>query len=248
MAAGAYRPTTGKTRTTKRTYVLSGRVHCGLCGHRMQGNMNHDAQHYRCKFASDRALPRPRPPEERLRPRVRQRAEARRMDRPALDPANLDATCDALPAAGGATDADHARIEAAKRKIEAAIDASRPSVPTSTLEAIRWLSLAGCPRSRSSACGPSGRSPWRSLSGTFTKKQIRELVAALGEVTEALAEADPKLKAQVYEELGIIVTYDPTRRVARIESRPATPWATVSVGGPDYANSDWRIRPMDLGR
>lgn len=33
--------------------------------------------------------------------------------------------------------------------------------------------------------------------GTFTKKQIRELVAALGEVTEALGEADPKLKAQV---------------------------------------------------
>jgi hypothetical protein len=33
----------------------------------------------------------------------------------------------------------------------------------------------------------------------------------------------------VYEELGISVTYDLTRRVARIESRPATPWATVSA-------------------
>ncbi len=67
--------------------------------------------------------------------------------------------------------------------------------------------------------------------GTFTKKQIRELVAALGEVAQALAEADPKLKAQVYEELGITVTYHPSRHVARIESRPATPWATVRVGG-----------------
>ena len=55
MVAGDYRRTTGKTRTTKRTYVLRGGVHCGLCGHRMQGNMNHDARHYRCKFASDRA-------------------------------------------------------------------------------------------------------------------------------------------------------------------------------------------------
>jgi hypothetical protein len=35
---------------------------------------------------------------------------------------------------------------------------------------------------------------------------------------------------------------------ARIESRPATPWATVGVGGPDYAKPDWRLRPLDLGR
>jgi site-specific DNA recombinase len=55
MAAGSYRPTTGKTRTTKWTCVLSGRVHCGLCGHRMRGNLNHDANHYRSKFAPDRA-------------------------------------------------------------------------------------------------------------------------------------------------------------------------------------------------
>ncbi len=46
MAAGVYRPNSGRTRTAKRTYVLSGKVHCGLCGHRMQGNASHGAQHY----------------------------------------------------------------------------------------------------------------------------------------------------------------------------------------------------------
>ncbi len=34
-----------------------------------------------------------------------------------FDPAHLDATCDALAMAGGATDAVHARIEAAWRKL-----------------------------------------------------------------------------------------------------------------------------------
>ncbi len=46
-----------------------------------------------------------------------------------------------------------------------------------------------------------------------------------------LATADPKLKTEVYEELGVRVTYDPTRNVAKLESRPATPWARVRVGG-----------------
>jgi hypothetical protein len=61
--------------------------------------------------------------------------------------------------------------------------------------------------------------------------QVRSLVEALKDVAGALAEADPKLKAQVYEELGVTVTYDPDRRVAKLESRPQIAWAKVSVGG-----------------
>jgi site-specific DNA recombinase len=67
--------------------------------------------------------------------------------------------------------------------------------------------------------------------GQYTKEEIRDLVAELSNITSLLAHADPKLKAQLYEELGISVRYDPTKHVARIESRPANPWARVSVGG-----------------
>lgn len=66
----------------------------------------------------------------------------------------------------------------------------------------------------------------------FTKEQVRELVEGLGEFATVLTTADPKLKTQLYDELGISVTYDPTRRTARIESRPETPMSRVSVGGP----------------
>jgi hypothetical protein len=48
----------------------------------------------------------------------------------------------------------------------------------------------------------------------FTKEQVRELVEGLGEMATVLTSADPKLKAQFYDELGISVTYDPRRRTA----------------------------------
>jgi hypothetical protein len=136
-----------------------------------------------------------------------------------------------LAAAGGANDADHARIGAAQRKLadcdarlakyRAALDADADPVIVAG-----WMSEVQAERLRAereiSLAQPAGQ---------YTKKQIRDLVAELGNITAALADADPKLKAQVYEELGISVVYDPTRHVARIESRPANRWATVSVGG-----------------
>jgi hypothetical protein len=72
--------------------------------------------------------------------------------------------------------------------------------------------------------------------------QVRELVEGLGEFATVLTTADPKLKTKLYDEFGISVTYDPTRRTARIESRPETPWARVSVGGGTPTNPDWRIQ------
>ena len=232
MAAGAYRSTTGKTRTSKRTYVLSGRVHCGLCGHRMQGNMNHNAQHYRCKFAIDRgAVPGLDHPKNVY---VRESAIVPKLDdwlATLFDPENLDETCEALAAAGGETDVDHARIEAAQRKLadcdtrlvkyRAALDAGAdPTIVAG------WMSEVQGERLRAER-----EIDLAQPSGQFTAQQIRDLVAALGDITAALADADPKLKAQLYEELGISVVYDPARHVAHIESRPANPWATVSVGG-----------------
>ena len=58
MEAGAHRPHSPKRHTTARTYVLSGLILCGQCGHRMQGSSNHGRNHYRCRFRADFALPR----------------------------------------------------------------------------------------------------------------------------------------------------------------------------------------------
>ena len=119
MAAGAHRPTTVKTRHDEadlRPQRPGPRA--ALCGHRMQGNVNHDAHHYRCKFPPRRApVPGLDHPKSVY---VRESAIVPKLDEwiaSLFDPANLDAACDALAVAGGATEADHARIEAANRKL-----------------------------------------------------------------------------------------------------------------------------------
>jgi site-specific DNA recombinase len=58
----------------------------------------------------------------------------------------------------------------------------------------------------------------------LTDEQVRSLVRSLGDIAAVLADADPKLKSQLYEELGISVTYDHANRTA-------TACAKVSVGG-----------------
>ena len=54
----------------------------------------------------------------------------------------------------------------------------------------------------------------------LTPEQARRLVLSLRDIAQVLAAADPSLKAQLYEELGVEVTYDPTRRVVAIGAGP----------------------------
>jgi hypothetical protein len=85
-------------------------------------------------------------------------------------------------------------------------------------------------------------------SGKLSAKQVRSLVEGLQDIASVLADAEPKLRAQLYEERGITVRYDPTTRMVAAESRPEVACATVSVGGPDTSKPDWRIRPWDQQR
>ena len=224
MAAGAYRPTTAPT-TRRRTYVLSGRVQCGICGHRMAGHANHGVHHYRCRFPRDWA-----PVEGMDHPPtvyVREDAIVPRLDEwiaGLFAPENLDETCRALVVAGGTREVDHARLEAAQRKLadcdkrlvgyrKALDDGADPVIVSG------WINETQGERLRAenelAAAQPAG---------AVSEREIRTLVDSLGDVAAVLADADPKLKAQLYEDLGIDVRYDPAERTA-------TACATVRVGG-----------------
>jgi len=48
------------------------------------------------------------------------------------------------------------------------------------------------------------------------RHQIRKLVLGLRDITSVLADADPKLKAEVYAELGVSITYDTERRLVSV--------------------------------
>ena len=180
MAAGAHRPDT-RQAARRRTDLRPVRAWCtaALCGRRMQGNSNHGAHHYRCQFAV--GVRRRRRIDHPKTVYVRESAIVPKLDEwlaTLFDPTNLDATCDALAGAGGADEADHARIEAARRKLadcderlakyrKALEPAPTPSsssgwmaeVQGERLEAERELANAAARRSADDGAGPGARRP-----------------------------------------------------------------------------------------
>lgn len=94
-------------------------MRCGICDHRMQSNPNHDANHYRSRFPRDFApvdsMDHPSTVyvrEDVIVPKLNEWIES------AGSTSGRNETCRVLAAAGGATDVDHARIEAARRKLD----------------------------------------------------------------------------------------------------------------------------------
>ena len=65
----------------------------------------------------------------------------------------------------------------------------------------------------------------------MSKAQVRKLITSLRDITVVLAEADPKLKAEVYAELGVAVEYDPALRLVTATAIPGVACTTASVGG-----------------
>jgi site-specific DNA recombinase len=92
----------------------------------------------------------------------------------------------------------------------------------------------------------------RELAGTtesapLTDDEVRALVQLVKKGLIGLAKAPPAQKAAMYATMGLRLTYHPEDDTLDIEARPDA-CTRVRVGGPDYAKSDWRIRPMDLGQ
>lgn len=229
MLAGAHRPVSTKGRTTRRTYVLSGRVHCAACGRRMQGTHAHDTARYRCRYAAEYALANKvdHPPTVY----VREESIVPALDAwiaELFDPAHLDATCQALAMAGSADDATEARREAARRaisdcdtrlaKYRQALDAGADAAVVAG-----WMAEVQGERLRAE------RELGAAVPGEkMTKDQIRRLVLSLRDIASTLATADPKDKAEIYAELGVQVTYDPAQHLVSVTAGPCS---TDRVGG-----------------
>lgn len=231
MAAGVDRPTPAKGRSTTRCYVLSGLVRCATCGRRMQGTWAHSAARYRCKFPSEYALA-----NKVAHPKsvyVRESAIVTKLDTwlaQLFDPAHLDATCEALAIARTLDDATEARADAARRKIadcdqrlrqyRGALDSGADaSVVAGRMAEVQGERLRA--EQELTQAQPSDR---------LTKDQIRALVLSRRDIVQVLATADPKLKAEVYAELGVDVTYDHELRLVSVAAGPPGPCTTERVG------------------
>jgi hypothetical protein len=171
----------------------------------MQGSWNHDAAHYRCKAAYEYALA-----NNLDHPKTVYVREA-----PVLVAIDEWLTGRALSQVKGSPEC-LARIEGARRmlndiedrlaKLTAAIEAGSPA----DLLAPRLKTLRG-ERLRAEAELQASRPDTE-----WTPEAVRILVDELGDLGAVLAMADPKLKAQLYDELGLELQFNPERRTQNV--------------------------------
>jgi site-specific DNA recombinase len=229
-AAGAHRPNTTKRPNAKRTYQLSGLLTCGLCGRRMQGTFNNGREHYRCQFAAEYAVAKgvDHPKTVYLR-EDRVTAALDEWIATIFADDNVESLCEAMAMAQAPDDGAAARQEAARRKIadcddrlgkyRAALEAGADALTVATW--MREVQGERLEAERALAGAAPDEEP-------LTVDQVRALLRGIRDAVELLGRADPKIKAQVYDELGIRASYDPHRKVVRVRARPCR---TDRVGG-----------------
>ena len=194
------------------------RLYCGYCGRRMQGQYSNQAPYYRCRYPREYALASPgRHPgnvylrEAEVLPAIdrllliifaphRLEQTIREMQA-AQDPgpgtAGLALPAEDIQALIAGCDARLARYQAA---LDAGADPQAVAEWTRQVKAERAAVLA---RAASQAPGTAPR--------PLTQDDIRALITGLGDLRDVIRDAEPSVKAAIYEQLGLKVTYLPAR-------------------------------------
>ena len=197
-----------------RPYVLRGRLYCGYCGRRMQGQYSNQAPYYRCRYPREYALASnvQHPGNVYLR-------EADVL--PAIDrwllvifaPHRLEQTIHEMQAAqdprpvvftppGQDTGALIASCDARLARYQAALDAGAD--PKAVAE---WTRQVEAERAAVLARDASRDRP--KPVPQLTEDDIRALITGLGDLRDVIHDAEPSVKAAIYEQLGLKVTYLP---------------------------------------
>src|SRR5271166_6641170 len=195
-------------------YVLRGQLYCGYCGRRMQGQYSNQAPYNRCRY----------PREYALASHVRHPGNVylREADLlPAIDswllvifaPHQLTRTIRELaaqaPAAAPeatATSEDTRAIiddcDARLTRYQAALDAGAD--PQTVAEWTRQVKAE-----RAAALARDASQNRHTTVRQLTEDDIRAILTGLGDLRDIIREAEPPMKAAIYEQLGLQVTYLP---------------------------------------
>ena len=219
---------TTRTPRAGRQYLLAGLMHCDICGRRMQGHWNHGRAYYRCKFTEDY------PSGDLHHPKniyVKEEAVIPGLDgwlASLFDDEHIDDTCAVL---AGASEPDSA-AEQREADLRAAIaDCDRKLANYRTLldtedavtVAAEWI--ADTQRERKALERQLGQ---HVPGGELTPAQVKALVKALRDIVDVLADAEPADKAELYNQLGVLLRYDPAGTVS-VQAHPRG--VQVRVGG-----------------
>jgi len=219
---------TTRQPTQGRHYLLAGLVRCGACGRRMQGHWNHGQAYYRCRFRDDY------PDSGSHHPRniyVKEVSLVPALDgwlASLFDDDNIDDTC-AVLAGASEPDPEAEKREAALRAGIADCDRKLANYRAlldhddAVTVAAQWI--ADTQRERKALERQLGQ---HAPGGEMTPGQVRQLVKALRDIVDVLADAEPADKAELYDQLGVSLDYDPVG-TASVQAHPRG--VQVRVGG-----------------
>ena len=224
-----------RTPTEGRSYQLAGLMRCGKCGRRMQGQWNHDKAYYRCKFTEYY----PGSDDHPKSIYVKEAAIVGGLNRFLNEKFNEDVerTVDALAGHGDVdptVEQRHAAIREQIAKCDQRLAKYRAALDEPDAELgpfIKWI--AEVERERKALQAQLGRAV---PGGKLDKTQLRALVEALRDIVGLLADADDEDRKELYQQLGISLTYHPDGKVL-VEALPRG--VMVRVGGATQTPSTW---------
>ena len=206
-----------KNHRTRNPYIFRGLIHCGVCDRRMQGQYNHGAAYYRCRYAQEYAI-------------------ANKIDHPtnvylredtltdpldtwlatAFNPTNLQRTIAAMTAAQPTNTADlHAdRIHSIITRCDTKLGQYRAALDSGADPAVvtAWIAETQAERARAEA---ELHTTTEKRTRRLSNAEIEQMVAALGDIVAVLRQADPTDKAEVYRQLNLTLKYHPETETVR---------------------------------
>jgi site-specific DNA recombinase len=208
-----------KGRRTSHAYLLRGLLRCGLCDRRMQGTWNHGRPHYRCRYPAEYALT-----EEIDHPKavyLREDEIVPRLDHwiaRVFEPDHLEETCEQLAAAQAPSVEHEARMAAVREALvdcDARLARYREALEAGADPAVvaAWIKDVQHERRRVErqlrGSGPTA---------VWSPEDIRGLVESLGDLVPVLRAAGRQKKAELYESMGLNLTYEPDAQKVRVEA------------------------------
>ena len=221
-----------------RPYALRGRLWCGLCQRRLQGQWVRGEAYYRCRYPSEYAASAgfDHPVNVYLR-------EADLL--PKLDawlarlvsPANIQATCHRLAAAhtqpAGNADAGLRAAQQALADCQRKLARHRAALEAGGDPTVinQWIAETIQQQRHAQHTLDQLRAASASLQRAVDPAMVRALLEELGDLAAGLDLADPQQRAVFYQEMGISGLYQPANRIVLIMAEPDMRRRSVRVGG-----------------
>ncbi len=224
--------------TSPRPYALRGRLSCGLCQRRLQGQWVREEAYYRCRYPTEYAhsagFAHP------INIYLREADLVAKLDawlNRLVSPANIETTCRRLAAAhtqprDGADAGQRAAQQTladCQRKLarhRAALEAGGdPTVIN------QWIAETTQQQREAQRTLDALRAASASQQQVVDPGMVRALLAELGDLAAGLDLADPQQRAVFYQEMGVSGLYQPANRIVLITAEPDMRRRTVRVGG-----------------